>query len=143
MKSGLFILIVFGFLNTANADLGGSWVGWAYWKYMGDGPKCSANLNFEESEETFSLLAGDLDCDIVAMEIPERLFTKKDGELLLDGAPAGKFTENSYEWTERYNERTVINVSIKVNGTNLDYVEHWIQDEDTLLYDISGRLFKK
>ncbi len=134
--------MVFGFLNIANASVDGKWRGWAYWKYDSDGPKCIAHMIFKETTENFSMIMGDLDCDFVAMQIPERHFVKENGKLLLDGEPVGQFTANTFAWSERYNERTVINVSIKVNGTNLDYVEHWIQDDEKLLYDISGRLFK-
>lgn len=138
----LLFLIVFSFLSVANASVAGKWRGWAYWKFDGEGPKCIAHMIFQETEKEFALIMGDLDCDIVAMQIPERRFTKENGVLLLDGKPAGKFSENTFEWSERYNERTVINVSVKVNRTNMDYVEHWIEDEDTLLYEITGRLFK-
>jgi hypothetical protein len=77
------------------------------------------------------------------MDIPERIFSKVNDELLLDGSIVGKWAAGHYEWAERYNERTVINISIDVDGSHLDYHEHWIQDETTLLYDISGRLFRQ
>jgi len=142
----LLFLFVLSFTALANASLqgpiSGKWRGWAYWKYDGDGPKCVAHMIFAETNENFAMTMGDLDCDIVAMSIPERQFTKENGKLLLNGEAVGLYTESTYEWSERYNERTVINVSIKVNGTNIDYVEHWIQDEEKLLYEITGRLFK-
>lgn len=139
----LLFLLVFSFLGTAQASIDGNWIGWAYWKYQGEGPKCHAQIQFRESETTFALTKGDLDCDIVVMEIPERVFTKENGELLMDGKSAGKYLKNLYTWEERYNERTMINVTIKVDGTNLTYTEIWVQDENTLLYEINGRLFKK
>jgi hypothetical protein len=139
-----FILptIFFFFAISAFASLEGKWHGWAYWKYQGQGPKCTAQMKFSETEEDFSLVSGHLDCDIVAMTIPDRTFQKIDGKLHDSEKEVGSYTENTYEWIERYNERTVIQVSIKVNGTNLDYSELWIQDESTTLYEISGRLFK-
>ena len=144
MKMNVFLfLMTFIFSGNLYASIDGNWTGWAYWKHQGEGPKCIAEMRFQENPETFALLAGELECDYVAMSIPERVFTKESGELLMDGKSAGKYTEDTFEWSERYNERTVIFVKIKVNGTNMDYNENWIQDENTLLYEVKGRLFKK
>lgn len=141
--ASVLLLIAFSFLSQANASMEGEWNGWAYWKYDGDGPKCTARMNFKESADKFAVLPGMIDCDIVYMEIPSKFFDKKEnGELYSENQLVGKWTENTFEWSERYNERTVINVKIKTNGTSFDYKEQWIEDEKKLLYDVTGRLFK-
>lgn len=144
MKVSLRILalLIIGFSLNAHAAIEGNWIGWADWKYQGDGPKCSAHMSFSETADTFTFKTGFLDCDIITVDIPERVFTKINDELFLENSKVGKWNSVHYEWTERYNERTVINVSIDVEGSHLDYKEQWIQDENTLLYDITGRLFK-
>ncbi len=143
MKIILTLLLISGLSNLANAAVDGRWHGWAYWKYQGEGTKCAAQMIFNEDTKSFSMLYGNLDCDLVVMDVPERKFQKLKGKLLDSGIVVGSYTDNSFEWFERYNERTTIHVSIKVNGTNMDYVEKWIQDESTLLYEITGRLFRR
>lgn len=145
MKTSLnfLIILVVGFSINAGAAIEGRWIGWADWSYDGQGTRCSANLAFGETSETFTFQKGFLDCEIVIMDIPERIFTKNNGQLLLEDAVVGKWNTGHYEWTERYNERTVIHVSITIEGSHMDYIEHWIQDENTKLYDIKGRLFRE
>lgn len=141
MKAVLFLL--FSFASLAWGSVNGNWQGNVAWKYEGSGPQCFAQLAFRESTSEFSLLAGDLDCQVVDMSIPARNFAKSaNGDLSMDGAIVGKWSANSYSWSERYNERTVINVTVDQEAGHLDYHEIWIQDQSVVLYDIAGRLFK-
>lgn len=139
----LFFFSTLIFSLNAFAGIDGKWIGWVDWKYMGDGTRCSANLAFGETESTFTYQKGFLDCDIIIMDIPERLFNKSGEDLVLENTVAGKWGNGRFEWSERYNERTVIFVSIFVEGSHMDYTEQWIQDENTLLYDLKGRLFRR
>jgi hypothetical protein len=145
MKISFKVLLVLAlsFSSNAFAAVQGSWVGWATWQYEGQGTRCTANLNFAETSKTFVVKAGLLDCDIITMDIPERRFTKVGDQLTLEKKIVGKWNPTHFEWTERYNERTIIQASITTDGNSMDYVEHWIQDDNTLLYDVSGRLFKQ
>jgi hypothetical protein len=143
MSRKILMLAILIFSSASFAAVQGAWIGWTYWKYDGSDTRCSTNLAFTETADNFIFHKGFLDCDIITMEIPERTFAKIGDQLFLDQKIVGKWNPNYFEWTERYNDRTVIHISITVDGSHMDYVEHWIQDENTPLYDLTGRLFKK
>lgn len=146
MKTILSVLFLF-LPNFAFAALNGDWTGWAYWRYQGEGPKCYAQMRFSENQTQFSLLGGVIDCDVVYMTTDARQFTKEaNGVLMLDGQVAGTWAvdgaESMYKWQEQYNENTVVHVDMRVEGGHMDYKEQWIQADNSILYDIDGRLFQ-
>jgi hypothetical protein len=141
MKKFLLILPIFFFLNSAQAYLNGNWIGWAYWRFQGDGPKCAAEIAFSENAKNFSSGAGYIDCTYVVMDIDKKVFTKDDnGNLLMNNQIVGTWSANKYEWMEQYNDKTFIHVRINREGGHMDYLETWY-DEATVLYEIEGRLF--
>lgn len=145
MKTLLFAVLILP--QFAFAALNGTWTGWAYWRYQGEGPKCFAQMKFSENQANFSLLGGLIDCDVVYMETDKREFKKDaNGELILDGQVAGAWSVDgavsTYKWEEQYNENTVVHVNMRVEGGHMDYKEQWIESDGSLLYDIEGRLFQ-
>lgn len=143
-------MMLFCFLmlpQFALAALNGTWTGWAYWRYQGQGPKCFAQMKFSENQKVFTLLGGLIDCDVVYMTTDKREFTKENnGDLVLDGQVTGQWAVNgavsTYKWKEQYNENTMVYIDMRVEGRHMDYKEQWIQADDSLLYDIEGRLFQ-
>ncbi len=145
MKTLLFAVLILP--QFAFAALNGTWTGWAYWRYQGEGPKCFAQMKFSEDPAKFILKGGLIDCDVVYMETDKREFTKDpNGELILDGEVAGAWSVDgavsTYKWEEQYNETTVVHVHMRVEGGHMDYKEQWIEADGSLLYDIEGRLFQ-
>lgn len=143
MRYLLLILTSILLSTSAFATASGKWTGWVYWTFQGSGPKCLADLTLEETEGRLHRVGGFVDCDIVTMEINEEVLTKAEGKLFIDGKEVGTYSQNSFQWTERYSEEVVIENTITVNGTNMDYHEKWIQADGRELYDLQGRFFKK
>jgi len=140
--SSLFLsLLVFGSFS-ARADIGGDWIGWADWYFDGSGTRCPiAKMKYIEDEKQLTRVSGSVDCEFVFMDYPEMALQKKGNELWLKDQKVGTFSENSYAWTEPYSDTVHIDVTVKREAGHMDYVEHWINAEGTMIYDIRSRLF--
>ncbi|MEZ0391032.1 MAG: hypothetical protein ACAH59_02375 [Pseudobdellovibrionaceae bacterium] len=129
--------------ESASANLDGKWTGWGAWNYDGTDIECPAmSLAFSEDAQTLQRIRGFFDCHIVTMEIPDLEFQKEGQKLFLEGSPVGSWSDSDYSWTEVYNEKFIIKVSISVQGQSMTYHEVWKSKEDEILYDIQGRLFR-
>ncbi|MGZ5278571.1 MAG: hypothetical protein ACXWC9_01430 [Pseudobdellovibrionaceae bacterium] len=140
--SALFLsFAIFGSLN-AQADLSGTWIGWADWYFDGSGTRCPiAKLKFTEDSKQLTRVSGSVDCEFVFMDYQELAMLKKGGELWVDDQKVGTFSDNNYAWTEIYSPTVRIEVTAKREAGHLDYVEHWINNEGILIYDIRSRVF--
>ena len=138
----LFLAAIF-LLSTSTAFANTKWTGWVYWSFQGSGVKCLSNLRVNETETTFHRMGGFFDCDLVTMEVNEQILSKVNNKLLLDGVEVGTYENNTYKWTERYSQEVTIQNTIKINATNMDYHEKWIQADGRDLYNIEGRFFRQ
>ncbi len=134
--------VVFLLIQSAQADIAGSWRGWGEWSFDGSGARCSnVHFVFDETEEELIRRSGQLDCEYVGMEEYPLTLQKSGESLLLNGVVVGKFDANHYQWTEKYSERVTIEVSIIRTGSHIDYTENWFDKETGPLYEIHARLF--
>ena len=143
MRSLLILAIAFTFSTKTIASVSGDWIGWVYWTFEGQGPKCYSDLKLTETVDKLHRQGGNIECDFARMDIIEQSLSKVGTSLMEDGRTVGQWSENHFVWTEEYSETVSIHNEITVKGNSMDYHEKWIHKDGGEIYDIKGRLFRK
>lgn len=131
-------------IPLAKADLGGDWLGWGSWSYENSSMECQGmRFIFEENGQELKRNQGQVHCSFLDLE-EEALTIEKDGQnLKINGAIVGSYTDTVYQWIEYYNEKSKIKLTLERNAGHIDYTEEWLGKNDTSVYLIKGRLFKR
>lgn len=143
MRSFLFTALFLLISSSTFANTTGKWTGWVYWSFQGSGTKCFSDLTLKETESVLHRVGGFFDCDLVTMEVNEQILDKVGNKLFLGEEEVGTFQDGTYQWREKYSSDVMIENTITVKGSNMDYAEKWIQSDGRDLYKIEGRFFKK
>ncbi len=125
------------------ADVSGSWNGWVYWTYQGEGPKCFSSLKLTETSDRLHREGGNIECDFTRMDLSEQVLTKIGTLLRSDNEVVGAWSKDSFKWTEKYSDTVYIENEISVKGNSMDYHEKWMSVSGKEIYDIKGRFFRK
>lgn len=130
--------------SVSFANVSGKWIGWGDWIYEGSGVHCnSMTMNFVETDKKLIREGGYFDCQVVGLDLTSGEWTKQGTNLLSDGVVVGTITENSIHLTEQYSENVKIVSDISMDAGHFDYSEVWYDQDDIVIYEITGRLFRK
>lgn len=136
------VFLVWSSMSFAN--ISGNWTGWGTWTYEGSGTHCdSMTLGFVETKDKLTRTGGYFDCQVVGLDIDPGVWTKQGNNLIVDGAVVGTITENAIHVTEQYSDDVKIVSDIAIEAGHFAYSEIWYDKEDVVIYEITGRLFKK
>ena len=137
-----FFALISVTVQMAQANVQGSWAGWGDWLFDGSGDHCNMQLIYKESEQKLQRTAGRFDCSAVSLTLPEATWIKQGDQLLSeDGKVVGKWTADSIELLEQYSPTVSILTIIHTEALHMDYHEVWHLKDNSVLYDIKGRLF--
>ncbi len=138
-----FLFFVFLFSsNFLFADVGGSWIGWLYWSYDNSPTRCDATMVTTQTPTSFQRLSGNLQCDMVRMDMDPKSWTLDNGNILEENKVVGSYTGDHFQWSENYSPTVMIKAEIKVEARHMDYREKWYRKSDNAeIYYIKGRLF--
>jgi len=130
--------------TTAFASLTGQWTGWGDWTYEGAGTHCySMKLNFEESDGLLVRHGGYFDCQMVGLDVAPGEWTKRGNNLLVDDKIVGTITDSRLHLEEEYSDEVKIVTEVTYEGNHMDYVETWYDKDMIVVYEITGRLFRR
>jgi hypothetical protein len=130
--------------SVSFANVSGNWIGWGTWTYVGSGTHCdSMTLGFVETKDKLTRTGGYFDCQVVGLDIDAATFTKQGNNLIVDGVVVGNISENTIHLTEQYSPDVKIVSDIAIEAGHFDYSEIWYDKNDIVIYEITGRLFKK
>lgn len=136
------LLLIFLFNSSkAFSDISGNWGGWGLWNYQGSGTNCfDVNFQFKENKQELRRTSGKLECYYITMA-EEPVTLVKDGQSLIrEGVIVGIFDENKYEWFEQYSSEVKIKVTVRRDGTRMEYAEEWVEKGNHILYEIKAHL---
>ena len=143
MKTTL-ALATFLWASISMANITGQWTGWGDWTYQGSGTHCdSMKLNYIETDTKLVRKPGYFDCQVVGLDIAEGEWTKQGNNLMVDGEIVGTITDTTLHLSESYDENVTVVSDIAIEGTHFDYSEIWYDKDGSVIYEITGRLFKK
>lgn len=142
MRSILTFIGALIFSVSAFANVSGKWKGWVYWSFQGHSTKCFSTLELEETANKLHRKGGAIECDFTRMDILEQIFTKVGPILTSEGTEVGTWSEDYFNWTEKYSDDVTIYNEISVKGNSMDYHEKWLHQSGKEIYDIKGRFFR-
>lgn len=143
MKS-ILALLALTICSVSFANITGEWSGWGDWTYEGSGTHCSPmTLSFEESAGLLVRHGGYFDCQIVALDVAPGQWVKQGNNLLVDNNIVGSITDKGLHMEENYSEDVVIMTDISYEGNHMDYTETWFNKEKIVIYEITGRFFRR
>lgn len=143
MKKIIFALCLV-WSSLSFAGISGQWQGWGNWTYDGAGAHCDPmTLKFDETKNKLIRAGGFFDCQVAGMEVLPVEFVKDGMNLLQDNKIVGSIIDNSIHYSEQYDENVRVETDIKMEASHFDYKEIWYLKDNSVLYTITGRFFKK
>lgn len=140
----LILSICLVWSSISFAGISGEWLGWGTWTYDGAGTHCdSMKLSFSETQNKLIRSQGYFDCQVVGMEVAPVEFVKNGNKLLLNDKIVGNISDKSVHYSEQYDENVRVDTDINLEAGHFDYLETWYLKDNSILYKITGRLFKK
>lgn len=143
----IVLVILSGFIVQASqaASLDGLWTGWGEWTFDGSGTSCpTMQLHFKETQHFLERVKGYFDCQVVGLETYPAKWLKRGNTLMIPYQAQGSYNGQQLKIKELYgNEGVSIQTSIQIEGLHMDYKEIWYEADGDVLYEITGRLFKK
>lgn len=140
----ILAVITFLWASVSMAGIAGEWTGWGEWTYEGQGTHCdSMKLNFVETNNKLTRTGGYFDCQVVGLDVNAAEWIKEGNNLLVDGKIVGSMTDKTIHLTEAYDEQVKVVSDITIDGGHFDYKEVWLDKDNSEIYVITGRLFKK
>lgn len=130
--------------SSAFANITGHWSGWGDWTYEGSGTHCySMKLDLEETDGLLTRHGGYFDCQIVALDVAPAQWEKRGNNLLIDNQIVGSITDKGLHLEEKYSEEVKIITDITYDGNHMDYTETWFNKDQIVVYEITGRFFRR
>lgn len=126
------------------ADVSGKWTGWGDWTYEGSGTHCDTmTMGFVETATKLTRTGGYFDCQVVGLDVSPGEWVKQGNNLIDDGKVVGTITDKTVHLVEQYSDTVKIISDISIEAGHFDYSETWYDKDDVVIYEITGRLFKR
>lgn len=140
----LIAALVLTFSSVSFAGLTGEWSGWGDWMYEGAGTHCyKMKINFEETKGQLIRHGGFFDCEMVALDVSPGEWVVQGNNLMMGDKIVGSLTEKGLHMEEEYTDDIVIMTDISYEGNHMDYTETWFDRDQIVIYEITGRFFRR
>lgn len=131
--------------TTSFANIGGQWSGWGDWTYQGmGGSHCySMKMNLEETDSLLVRHGGQFECEMISLSLSPAQWVKRGNNLLVDDKIVGTITDKRMHVEEEFSDSVKVVTDITYEGNHMDYSETWYNDDMLMIYEITGRFFRK